>query len=335
MAPARSFRAAFVSRNPIDLSSVAFPEIDGSSAAIRALKQDMLCVARDPDVTAMIVGESGTGKERVARAIHGGSPRAHAPFVVVDCAGLSATLAEDTLFGHVRGAFTGAIDERAGPFERADGGTVLLDEIGDLPLDLQPKLLRALQSRTVQRLGARHETTFDVRVLAATHVDLGAAVAQRRFREDLYYRLNVYEIAVPALRARGEHDIRELAGAILGRLASRRGRPVPAIDPAVMSWLVEQPWPGNVRELENALERMIAAAGDAPMLTARHLPRRLHGGAPMSPRRSGPLPSPEAIADALARHDFSGRAAAALGLSRHQLYRLVQRHGIRRAGADR
>ena len=330
MALARSCQAALVCHG------VGFPEIDGWSAAIRALKQDMLCVARDADVTAMIVGESGTGKERVARAIHDGSPRAHAPFVVVDCASLPSTLAEDTLFGHVRGAFTGAIDERAGPFERADGGTVLLDEIGDLPLELQPKLLRALQSRRVLRLGARHETSFDVRVLAATHVDLEAAVAQRRFREDLYYRLNVYEVVVPPLRTRGEHDIRELAGAILRRLAQRRGRPVPAVDPALMAWLIDQSWPGNVRELENTLERMIAAAGDAPLLTVRHLPRRRPDGAAASPRRGGPPPSPEAIADALTRHGFSsGRAAGALGLSRHQLYRLARRYGIRRADGDR
>src|SRR5215471_22497 len=292
MALARPFRAALV------VPTAGFPEIDGSSAAIRALKQDMLAIARDPDVTAMIVGESGTGKERVARAIHGASPRAHAPFVVVDCAGLSATLAEDTLFGHVRGAFTGAIDERAGPFERADGGTVLLDEIGDLPLDLQPKLLRALQSRAVQRLGGRHETAFDVRVLAATHVDLAVAVADRRFREDLYYRLDVYEIAVPPLRARGEEDVRELCEAILRRLSSRRGRAVPAVDPALMQWLVDQQWPGNVRELENVLERMIAAAGGAPVLTASHLPRpRAVAGS--SARRRGAPPSPGAIADAL------------------------------------
>lgn len=334
MALEGSCRPALVSREPIEAAGLPFPEIDGSSAAIRALRQDMLCVARDRDVTAMIVGESGTGKERVARAVHDGSPRAHAPFVVVDCAGLSTTLAEDTLFGHVRGAFTGAIDERAGPFERADGGTVLLDEIGDLPLDLQPKLLRALQSRTVQRLGARHETAFDVRVLAATHVNLAAAVAERRFREDLYYRLNVYEIIVPPVRSRGEHDVRALAAAILRRLSSRRGRPVPAVDPALMQWLVGQRWPGNVRELENVLERMIVAAGRAPMLTARHLPPRRSGDG-ASPTRRDALPSREAIVDALTRHGFrGGRAAAALCLSRHQLYRLVRRYGIRASRAD-
>ena len=130
----------------------------------------------------------------------------------------------------MRGAFTGAIDERAGPFERADGGTVLLDEIGDLPLELQMKLLRAVQSRTVQRLGARQDTPFDVRLIAATNVDLAAAVARGRFREDLYYRLKVYEIAVPPLRRRGADDVRALAATILDRLASRRGRPAPAID---------------------------------------------------------------------------------------------------------
>jgi two-component system response regulator HydG len=331
MPAARSFP-----RELAEVSRAGFPEIDGSSAAIRALKQDMLSVARDPDVTAMILGESGTGKERVARAIHGASPRARAPFVVVDCAGLPATLAEDTLFGHVRGAFTGAIDERAGPFERADGGTVLLDEIGDLPLDLQPKLLRALQSRTVQRLGARQETPFDVRILAATHVDLAAAVAHRRFREDLYYRLDVYEIVVPPLRTRGEHDIRALAGAILRRLAGRRGRPAPAVDPVLMQCLADHRWPGNVREMENALERMLAAAGDAAVLTAAHLPRRTHGGLAASPGRGDRLPSAEAIVEALTRHGFSaGPAAAALGLSRHQLYRLVRRHGIREGSADR
>jgi transcriptional regulator with PAS, ATPase and Fis domain len=332
MAIAPRWRAALVVPA---VPAVSFAEIDGSSAPIRALRHDMIAVARDPDVTAVITGESGTGKERVAHAIHRASRRAHAPFVIVDCAGLSPTLAEDTLFGHVRGAFTGAIEERAGPFERADGGTILLDEIGDLPLDLQTKLLRALQSRTVQRLGARHETAFDVRVLAATHVDLAAAVAARRFREDLYYRLNVYQIVVPPLRARGDGDVRELAGAILRRLASRRGAPVPAIDAALMQWLAVHRWPGNVRELENVLERMMVAAGDAPLLTVGHLPRQPTYAASASAPRPATLPPADAVRDALRDHGFSaGRAAAALGLSRHQLYRLVRRYGVRAADGD-
>ena len=339
----RPFRAAWFGYVPSARSSSAatsrvsagdFPEIDGSSAAIRALKRDMLAVARDPDVTALIVGESGTGKERVAHAIHRASPRAAAPFVVVDCAAVSATLAEDTLFGHVRGAFTGAIDERAGPFERADGGTVLLDEIGDLPLDLQMKLLRAIQSRTIQRLGGRQDTAFDVRIVAATNVDLAAAVARGRFREDLYYRLKVYEISVPPLRRRGADDIQTLAAAILGRLAERRRRPAPAIDPHVLECLVSSPWPGNVRELENVLERMLVAAAGETLLHAGHLPGRFRtaGSAPLPFRGEAPVST---ILEALHRNEFKyGRTAADLGLSRHQLYRLVRRHGISARAED-
>ena len=329
MTGSRFFRAELVS------APDPFPEIDGSSPAIRALKRDMACVAQDPDVTALILGESGTGKERVAHAIHRASPRAAAPFVVIDCGGLSATLAEDTLFGHVRGAFTGAIDERPGPFERADGGTVLLDEIGDLPLELQMKLLRALQSRTIQRLGGRVETRFDVRVLAATHVDLAAAVARGRFRADLYYRLKVYEIVVPPLRGRGRADIRVLAEAIVERLATRRRRDPPGIEADVMECLAATAWPGNVRELENVLERMLVAAAGEPALRVRHLPAGFRGALGAAPPRREPPPAGR-VAEVLERHAFRfGRAAADLGLSRHQLYRLVKRYGIPARGGDR
>jgi transcriptional regulator with GAF, ATPase, and Fis domain len=317
-------------------SADSFPDIDGSSAAIRALKRDMLCVARDPHVTALIVGESGTGKERIARAIHHASPRADAPFVVVDCAALTATLAEDLLFGHVRGAFTGAVADRAGPFERADGGSVLLDEIGDLPLYLQMKLLRALQARVVQRLGARQDTPFDVRVIAATNVDLAAAIARGRFREDLYYRLRVYEIDVPPLRRRGAGDVRLLAAAILARLAERRGRLAPAIDSDVQEHLAGGLWPGNVRELENVMERMLVAAAGEPVLRMRHLPGRVRESpSTPSPFRAEP-PTAGRIAEALARTGVRyGRTAADLGLSRHQLYRLVRRYGIQAKDGDR
>jgi DNA-binding NtrC family response regulator len=329
MVRARAFRAELI------VVADGFPEIDGSSAAVRALKRDMLSVARDPDVTALIVGESGTGKERVARAIHRASPRADAPFVVIDCGGLSATLAEDTLFGHVRGAFTGAIEERAGPFERADGGTVLLDEIGDLPLDLQIKLLRAIQSRTIQRLGGRLETAFDVRIIAATHVDLAAAVARARFRDDLYYRLKVFEIGVPPLRRRGPDDIRALAAAILQRLSERRRRPPPTIEPQVLECLIAHPWPGNVRELENVLERMLVAGGGETILSARHLPWSFRRAGYTPPRIRSDPPAARIVA-ALEQHGFRyGRTAAALGLSRHQLYRLVKRYGLRARSGDR
>lgn len=308
-----------------------FPEIDGSSFEVRRLKRHMSCVARDPDVTVLLAGESGTGKERVARAIHRASPRAGAAFVVIDCAGLSATLAEDTLFGHVRGAFTGAIDERAGPFERANGGTVLLDEIGDLSLELQMKLLRAIQSRTVQRLGARQETGFDVRIIAATNVDLAAARAAGRFREDLYYRLKVYEITVPPLRRRGAEDVRILVATILQRFADRRRISAPSIDPVAMDLLLRHPWPGNVRELENTLERMLVAAAGGRLLSVAHLPSHLRAGRSLSVAPDAVRRSPAGITEALERNGFKlGRTAVDLGLSRHQLYRLVKRHGIRR-----
>jgi two-component system, NtrC family, response regulator HydG len=323
-------------RRPTRLEPTAddpFPEIDGASTAIRTLKQHMLSVARDPDVTVLILGESGTGKERVARAIHRVSPRSHAPFVVIDCASLSSTLVEDELYGHVRGAFTGAIRDQPGPFERARGGTVLLDEVGDLTPDLQMKLLRTLQARTVSRLGGGSETTFDVRVIASTNVDLAVARAQGRFREDLYYRLNVYGVTVPPLRSRGARDVRALAGAILSRLAARRRRPMPTIAPEALELLIRYQWPGNVRELENVLERMMVAAGVASTLTARHLPHDfgapgLHTAADSG--RRAPPPAAVEIISALERNGArQGRTAAHLGLSRYQLYRLMRRYGVR------
>jgi Nif-specific regulatory protein len=308
-----------------------FPEIDGVGLETRRLKQHMLRVARDPDVTVLISGESGTGKELVARAIHRASPRSRCPFGVVNCAGLSPTLIEDELFGHVRGAFTGAVEAQPGPFERANGGTVLLDEIGDLSTDLQMKLLRALQQRTVQRLGSRDETSFDVRVIAATNVDLAGAVARRRFRADLYYRLKVYELVVPPLRRRGAGDIHALANAILARLAKRRRRSPPTVHSEVLDRLVRYKWPGNVRELENTLEYMIVSAGRNGMLTLEHLPEDF--GSPVDRSAPNPRPTPPSVARVIsaleANNSRSGRAAADLGLSRHQLYRLLKRHGVR------
>jgi len=310
-----------------------WPEIDGGSPEILRLKDHMLRVARDPDVTVLILGESGTGKERVARAIHRRSPRSRAPFIVVNCAGLAPTLVEDELFGHVRGAFTGAVDSRPGPFERASGGTVLLDEIGDLTPDLQMKLLRALQQRAVQRLGGSHETPFDVRIIAATNVDLALATSRGRFREDLYYRLKVYELQVPPLRHRGAADIRSLAEAILGRLAERRRRMRPALDGEALDLLARYDWPGNVRELENTLECMIVSGAGESVLTSRHLPERFGTDGASALQRA--LPSPAEVMAALERTGFRfGRAAAALGMSRHQLYRLVKRYGIRAASAQ-
>jgi transcriptional regulator with PAS, ATPase and Fis domain len=304
-----------------------FSGIDGNSPVIRDLKAHMLRVARDAEVTVLIVGESGTGKERVARAIHQASPRQRAPLVVVNCAGLTPTLVEDELFGHVRGAFTGAVTDRPGPFERASGGTVVLDEVGDLPPDLQMKLLRALQERAVQRLGGRDEKAFDVRVIAATNVDLAVARARGRFRDDLYYRLKVYEIRVPPLRARGAEDVAALAGTLLERCCARRRRRAPGLDEGLLELLVRHHWPGNVRELENTIEYLVVRSGGESPLTAAHLPEDF---ARSFRRRedAGGLPSSEACAAALERSgQHRGRAAAALGVSRHQLYRLLRRRG--------
>jgi transcriptional regulator with PAS, ATPase and Fis domain len=310
-----------------------FPEVDGSSQEIRRLKQHMLRVSRDADITVLILGESGTGKERVARAIHRASPRRGAPFVVVNCAGLSPTLVEDELFGHVRGAFTGAIDDQPGPFERAGGGTVFLDEVGDLTPDLQMKLLRALQQRTVQRLGGRRETAFDVRVIAATNVDLALATSRGRFRDDLYYRLKVYELRVPPLRRRGASDIVALSGSIVQRLSDRRRREPHRLDADVVERLVRHDWPGNVRELENTLEYMIVAGAAESVLTPAHLPERF---GEQRARAPSPLPPAEETMAALERNGFSRvRTAADLGLSRHQLYRLLKRYGGAPGGGGR
>src|SRR5262245_22932793 len=309
----------------------AFPEVDGGSPEIDVLKQHMLRVARDPHVTVLILGESGTGKERVARAIHRASDRARAPFVVVNCAGLSPTLVEDELFGHTRGAFTGATDDRPGPFERANGGTVFLDEVGELTPDLQMKLLRALQQRTVQRLGGRRETPFDVRVIAATNADLAMATMRGVFRQDLYYRLKVYELRIPPLRKRGAANLHRLADAILDGLCRRRQQPPATLERGVWDRFIRYPWPGNVRELENTLERMLVAAGGDRPLTSEHLPDDFGKSAgtvgvrrTMRPARdpSGkildfarPVPSKTEVIAAFERSDFNcGRTAVALGL---------------------
>lgn len=317
--------------NTVDASSegTIAVDLDGTSPVIERLKAHIRLVARDALVTVLILGESGTGKERVARAIHAASRRRAGPFVVVNCAGLSSTLIEDELFGHERGAFTGAVADRAGPFERAHGGTVFLDEIGELAPELQLRLLRALQQRTVQRLGARKEVAFDVQILAATNTDLARAVSRGRFREDLYYRLTVYELEVPAVRTRGTADLSHLTNAILKSLSAQRGVTPPPLDEQVWEHFVAHSWPGNVRELENTLERMLVAGGGASMLTMKDLP----GGFGASHRTLGEQARvrrrPVTAADIHEAFDRSGRrrgqAAAALGLSRHQEYRLRRR----------
>jgi two-component system response regulator HydG len=208
----------------------------------------------------LVLGESGTGKELVARAIHHGGPRAGAPFVAINCAALPDSLLESELFGHVKGAFTGASESKKGLFVEADGGSLFLDEIGEMPLGLQAKLLRALEVSAVRPVGGTTERKVDVRIIAATNQDLGRAAQEKRFREDLYYRLHVIPVQLPPLRARRE-DIPLLVAHFIARFAERHPEQPPReLTAEAMRRLMEQPWPGNVRELENSVERMLVLA---------------------------------------------------------------------------
>jgi DNA-binding NtrC family response regulator len=222
--------------------------------------------------TVLITGESGTGKERAARALHLASPRRRGPWVAVNCTALPENLLEAELFGHTRGAFTGALQNRVGRFEQANGGTLFLDEIGDLPLDLQGKLLRVLQEREFQRLGSSETVQTDVRVIAATNCDLMERVETGRFREDLYYRLNVIPLAMPPLRQR-RMDILMLAEHFVAKICSMEGiTPAKTIGPEAMEKLCAYPWPGNVRQLENVVEAAVALSGDRQILPPSDFP---------------------------------------------------------------
>lgn len=211
------------------------------------------------DSTVLIVGESGVGKERVARLIHAASSRAASPFVAVNCGAIPESLFESELFGHARGAFTGALHERQGLFEAADGGTLLLDEVGDVPLSMQVKLLRALQEHEVRRIGENRPRRLNVRLLAATNRDLAQDVAHQRFRLDLFYRLKVVELQIPPLRDRPE-DLRGLATVLLRRTAREMHRPITGYTIGCFDRMLRYSWPGNVRELENVVERVCALA---------------------------------------------------------------------------
>ena len=246
----------------------------------------------------LVIGESGTGKELIARTIHEASPRRDRAFVAVSCTSLSETLLESELFGHVKGAFTGAIERRPGLFLEANRGTVFLDEVGDMSLSMQAKLLRVLQEQEVKPVGGTDTVPVDLRVVAATHQDLEALVEAKRFREDLYYRLHVVALHVPPLRERRE-DIPLLAGHFLREYAARSGRPLRGFSTTAMELLLAHPWPGNVRELENVVERAVALAPGSTVEVA-DLPEKLIG-------RPGPGP---ASADP-GRHDIRVRAPRA------------------------
>jgi DNA-binding NtrC family response regulator len=264
-----------------DTGTHNFDEIVGTSEALRAVLKQVEVVAPTQS-TVLILGETGTGKELIARAIHAASSRSRRPFVKLNCAAIPTGLLESELFGHEKGAFTGAIAQRIGRFELADGGTVFLDEVGEIPLELQTKLLRVIQEREFERLGSTRTLRTDARLIAATNRELQKMVEQQKFREDLFYRLNVFPIDVPALRERSE-DIPLLVNHFVQRFARRMNRTIETIPVETMAALTRYPWPGNIRELQNLIERaVILSHGPVLQIPVRDLdncasPRRDNG----------------------------------------------------------
>jgi len=292
-------------------------------------------LARYP-TTALITGESGTGKELVARAVHNLSPLHDRPFIVCNCTTLAPTLLESELFGYVRGAFTGADRDRKGLFEAAHGGTIFLDEIGELPLGVQVKLLRVLENREIKRIGSPEPLRVDIRVIAATNRVLPTMVADGTFRDDLYYRLNVGAIQLTPLRERIE-DIEPLVGHFTGICNEKLGRSIAGVSPQVMTILMRYQWPGNVRELANVIERaMVVAKGS--VILPEHLPPHLFETRPAATQGSDSNRLPELSLESAEREQIlralqaSGgkriEAARLLGLSRRTLYRKLDRYGI-------
>ena len=310
------------------------PAERGLVVASAAMRQALALVARvaEHNTTVLITGESGTGKEVIARAIHRASPRGSKAFVGINCAAIPENLLESELFGHVRGAFTGATGDKVGLFEQANGGTLLLDEIGELPIGLQAKLLRVLQESEIRRVGDQKTRRVDARVLAATARDLEAEVRAGRFREDLFYRINVVVIELPPLRDRRE-DIAPLARHFVARLAQRFGRPLSLSEDA-LAWLEQQEWPGNVRELENAIERA-AVLSRKEVLEAGEFrseaPRAAEPAPPEGESLSEVVAAAErqAIASALRAANGNRREAAKqLGVSLRTLFYKIDRYGI-------
>jgi formate hydrogenlyase transcriptional activator len=312
-----------------------FAGIVGRSEGVRRVLRLVRQVAPG-DSTVLITGETGTGKELVARAIHHASQRADHPLIKVNCGAITAGLVESELFGHEKGAFTGALQRRIGRFELAHRGTLFLDEIGELPPEVQVKILRVLQEREFERVGGERAVEVDVRLIAATHRDLSADVAAGRFRSDLFYRLNVFPIAVPALRDRGE-DIPMLAAHFLAHFARKLQKPVTALTPASLARLQAYSWPGNIRELQNVLERACVLA-EGPRVEVPDLvpPRGEAGGPSGRPRTLEAIERDHIVAvlaDTGGRIEGAGGAAAILGLRPSTLRSRMGRLGIRRSGA--
>ena len=302
----------------------------GSSPAMKRVFELLDSVAGS-DANVLIVGESGTGKELAANAVHAQSPRVHGPLVKINCAALPKDLIESELFGHAKGAFTGAITDRPGLLEEAHRGSLLLDEITEMPLDLQAKLLRVLEDRTVRRLGGAKTVPVDFRLICSTNLDPMTAVREGRLRQDLYFRINTVTVTLPPLRERAP-DIPLLANAFLDRFKTKHGREIEGIDPEAYRRLLSYRWPGNVRELEHAIERAVLVARDR-VISVPDLPETLQAAA--SPDVEAPAPGSleeierASIIRALESSGWNKQAAAALlGLRRPTLYSKMRRHGI-------
>ncbi|HEX3774284.1 MAG TPA: sigma-54 dependent transcriptional regulator [Polyangiaceae bacterium] len=314
-----------------------FDELLGASPAMKEV-YDLLERVAESESTVLVSGESGTGKELVARALHRRSKRASGPFVAINCAAMPEQLLESELFGHTKGAFTDARTARPGLFVQAKGGTIFLDEIGDMPLGLQPKLLRALQERTVRPVGGDHETLIDVRVVAASNRDLETAIEERKFREDLYYRINVIHVELPPLRARGA-DVLLLAQHYLEHFAAQSQKDVRSLDPEAAERLSAYAWPGNVRELANCMERAVALTRGESVGSA-DLPEKIRNYrtshvlvAATDPSELVPLEEVEKRYILRVLEAVGGNktlAAQVLGLDRKTLYRKLDRYGAER-----
>ncbi len=310
-----------------EAKSAAFAEIIGDSAPLKEVLSRASRVLSHPDATVLIVGETGTGKELLARALHDGGPRRGSPFVAVNCSALPDNLIESELFGHERGAFTDAHAAKPGLFELAEGGTLFFDEIGTLPVQLQAKLLRALQDKQVRRVGGTRSRTVDVRIIAATNEDLRLALKSGGFRQDLYFRIGVITLALPPLRERG-NDLILVAETLLGRLAEQHGLPTPSITQEVRRSLLGYHWPGNVRELKNAVERALLLSKPGELD-----PRELLPQTDVESNGNGPIPFPAKLEEinTAAAHatlelcsDNRSEAARRLGISRRRLRRLLE-----------
>ena len=315
-------------------SEPCFEDIVGRSPALQQVLHQVMIVA-PTDSTVLLHGETGTGKELIARAIHNLSPRRERPYARMNCAAIPSGLLESELFGHERGAFTGALMQRKGRFELADGGSLFLDEIGDISMELQPKLLRAIQEQEFERLGSSKTIRVNVRLIAATHRDLRAMIQEEKFREDLFYRFNVFPIEIPPLRERRE-DIPLLVNYLVSKVSERMGKQITSIPKRAMEMLTSCPWKGNVRELANFIERgVILSRGHELDLPVSELPTScdisVAVGGPSTFRQAESYVITDALRAASGRIAGKGGAAERLGLKRTTLQNKIRRLGISKA----